>query len=89
MGHAIPLSSLGVKRGGLFWFFSQDNPEMLVKVLDGCSLNSDFWVFYGAGTDIGLSVRVTDVLSGLSKTYTNQRGTAALPLQDTAALPCL
>ncbi|HTQ78647.1 MAG TPA: trypsin-like serine protease, partial [Thermoanaerobaculia bacterium] len=34
-GNAIPLAGLGVDQGGLFWFFSPANPEMLVKVLDG------------------------------------------------------
>jgi uncharacterized protein YegL len=87
-GKAIPLTSLGVNRGGLFWFFSQDNPEMLIKVLDACTLNHKFWVFYAAGTDVGLTVKVTDTQNGHSKTYTNHRGTAAQPVQDTVALSC-
>src|SRR6187549_77887 len=38
--HAIPLSTVGVGRGGLFWIFAADNPELLVKVIDGCSYNN-------------------------------------------------
>src|ERR1700736_3011868 len=38
-GNAIALGSLGVAHGGLFWFFSGDNPEMLIKVLNACTLN--------------------------------------------------
>ncbi len=87
-GNAIGLSDLRVNRGGLFWFFGQDNPEMLIKVLDACSFNQKFWVFYAAGTDVGLKVTVTDMLNGHTKTYTNPRGTAAPPVLDTEALPC-
>src|SRR4051812_24907689 len=37
---AVPTASLGVSNGGLFWFFSQRNPEMLIKVLNACGFNS-------------------------------------------------
>ncbi|HYL06259.1 MAG TPA: hypothetical protein VE075_09470 [Thermoanaerobaculia bacterium] len=87
-GKAVDLASLGVSHGGLFWFFSLDNPELLIKLLNGCALNQSFWVFYAAGTNVGFIVTVTDTRTGNSKTYSNPRGTAAPPLQDTAALPC-
>ena len=32
------IGTLGIADGGSFWFFSQDNPEVLVKVLNGCSV---------------------------------------------------
>ena len=87
-GTAIPLSSLGVNSGGLFWFFGASNPEMLVKVIDGCGVNQKFWVFYSAGTNAGLTTTVTDTVTGATKTYTNPDLTAAAPVQDTSALPC-
>ncbi|MFL6201721.1 MAG: trypsin-like peptidase domain-containing protein [Thermoanaerobaculia bacterium] len=87
-GKAVPLSSLGVNSGGLFWFFGSTNPELLVKVLNGCGLNNRYWVFWSAGTDAGLSLTVTDTVRGSSKSYTNNQGTAAKPVQDTNALPC-
>jgi hypothetical protein len=87
-GTAIPLSSLGVDRGGLFWFFSPDNPEMLVKVINACSANGKFWVFYSAGTNVGLTTTVTDTVTGQVKTYSNPDLTPAAPVQDTGALPC-
>ncbi|MES1244293.1 MAG: trypsin-like peptidase domain-containing protein [Acidobacteriota bacterium] len=87
-GQAIQLSSLGVNAGGLFWFFSPTNPELLVKVLNACPLNNKYWVFWSAGTNVGLTIQVTDTVTNQSKTYTNPRGTAAQPVQDTAALPC-
>jgi len=33
---------------GYFYFFEPENLELMVKVLDGRSLNGSFWVFYGA-----------------------------------------
>jgi pseudomonalisin len=87
-GSAISLSSVGVGRGGLFWFFDPTNPELLVKVLDGCQLNQKFWVFYAAGTNVGFTLYVRDNQTRETKQYTNTLGTAAPPVQDTAALPC-
>jgi Fibronectin type III domain len=80
---AIPLASLGVARGGLFWFFSADNPELLIKVLNGCGLTSSYWVFYSAGTNVGFSLSVRDTVTGKFKVYNNPNGVAAPPVQDT------
>ena len=87
-GQAIALDSVGVDQGGLFWFFSQDNPEMLIKVIDACSLQGKYWVFYSADTNVGLKVTVTDTHTGKSAVYTNRDLTPAAPVQDTSALPC-
>jgi hypothetical protein len=87
-GHAISLSSLGVNQGGLFWFFARTNPEMLVKVLNGCGTNSRFWVFFSAGTNVGFSVTVRDTVTGSQKTYINPDLNPAPPLQDTNAFTC-
>lgn len=87
-GHAMALDDLGVTHGGLFWFFGADNPEMLIKVIDGCGLNQKFWVFYSAGTNVGLTVTVTDTQTGGSVVYRNPDLTVAPPVQDTSALPC-
>ncbi len=89
MGNAIPLSPLGVNRGGLFWFFSQDNPEMLLKVLNACTTSTpSYWVFYSAGTNAGFTVTVTDSVTGRVKIYSNPDLTTAPPVTDTNALPC-
>jgi hypothetical protein len=87
-GNAIPLSSLGVTEGGLFWFFGATNPEMLIKIIDGCSLGGHFWVFFAATTNVGFTVTVTDTSTGHQAVYHNKDLTAALPVQDTAALSC-
>jgi hypothetical protein len=92
-GQAFPLRDRGDSHGGLFWFFDPDNPELLVKVLDGCFVNDRFWVFVTGGTNVGFSVTVSDTfLANRTKTYTHADLTAALPVEDTAALaschPC-
>src|ERR1700720_1076312 len=87
-GNAIPLGSLGVSHGGLFWFFGAANPEMLLKVLNACSISKQFWIFYAATTNVGFTVDVKDTRTGRTRTYTNRDGTAAPPVQDTAAFAC-
>ncbi len=87
-GQAIPLSSLGVSAGGIFWFFDPTNPEMLIKVIKGCAVNNHFWVFYSAGTNVGLTVTVTDTVTGHTATYTNPDLKAAPPVQDVNAFTC-
>ncbi|HSM50061.1 MAG TPA: trypsin-like serine protease [Thermoanaerobaculia bacterium] len=89
-GKAIDLAELGVARGGLFWFFTPDNPEILVKVLDACvpALGNRFWVFLTGGTNVGYEVTVTDTTTGISRGYTNPVGTAAVPVQDINAFAC-
>lgn len=59
---------------GYFWFFGEDNLELVVKVLDGRSYNGKFWVFYGALTNVEYTVRVRHVASGAERVYHNPPG---------------
>lgn len=86
--NAISLAGLGVSRGGLFWFFGADNPELLVKVLNGCSLGNHFWVFVSAGTNVAVSMTVRDTVLGHMWTKSTANGTPFPTVQDTAALTC-
>ena len=70
-GTVIPIGS---DTTGLFWFFDPSNVELVVKVLDGRSINGSFWVFYGALTDVEYDIRVTDTQSGAVRTYHNASG---------------
>jgi hypothetical protein len=85
---AVPLSPLAIDRGGVFWFFSRENPEMLVKVLNGCASNGYFWVFSSAGTNVGFTLRVRDTKTGKDFTRTNPDLHAAPPVQEVKALAC-
>ncbi|HVS62652.1 MAG TPA: choice-of-anchor B family protein [Thermoanaerobaculia bacterium] len=71
VGRPEPLTS----DSGWFWFFSEGNVEIVVKVLDGRAINGGFWVFTGALSDVGYAVRVTDTATGRVRSYVNPRGT--------------
>jgi hypothetical protein len=79
-GQAVGLTS----DTGYFWFFSANNVELVIKVVDGRAFNGHFWVFYGALSDAEYTITVTDTLTGATKTYTNQQGQLA-SVADTAA----
>jgi hypothetical protein len=80
-GDAVALSD----SAGYFWFFNSDNVELVVKVLNGCALNSRFWVFAAGLTDVFTQITVTDTKTGVTKTYSSPLGIAFQPLQDTGA----
>jgi hypothetical protein len=61
---------------------------MLIKVVNACAVNNFYWIFYSAGTNVGFTVTVTDMVGGTKKVYTNPDLTAALPVQDTSAIKC-
>ncbi|MCP4656443.1 MAG: hypothetical protein GY856_13600 [bacterium] len=71
---------------GFFWFFSPDNIELIVKVLDGGGVNGWFWVFYGALSDVEYVLTVTDRQTGAQKIYLNPPGTLC-GRGDTRAFP--
>ena len=73
---------------GTFWFFSANNIEAIVKVVNGCSFNQRFWVFAGGLTNVSVTLTVTDTVTGAVRTYTNPQGTAFAPIQDTNAFLC-
>jgi hypothetical protein len=81
VGHAVPFTD----DSGLFWFFSNSNMELLIKVLDGCSFNSHYWVFFAATTDQEFTVTVTDTLTGYVNQYTNPMKHPADAVTDTSA----
>jgi hypothetical protein len=70
---------------GYFWFFDEDNVEMVIKVLDSCSFADRFWVFAGGLTNVEVNIVVTDVEKGVTKPYHNPQQTPFQPIQDTNA----
>ena len=77
-GAAVPLTN----DTGYIWFFQEENVEVVVKVLDGCSLNEHYWVFAGGLTDVEVVMKVIDSETGVAATYYNPPGTAFQPVQD-------
>ncbi len=70
----------------LFYFFTFDNPELMVKVLDGCAINDRYWVFGSAGTDLNYSVNVTDMATGRERVYRRNRSNPLIG--DVVSFPC-
>lgn len=91
---AIPLDSIGLRRGGLLSFFEISNPEMLIKVLNGCDINNKFWVFGAPTTTLGYELTVVDTLAAIRGgprsayefTITNPDGTDAPTFSDLTTL---
>ncbi|QQR73315.1 MAG: hypothetical protein IPJ17_17790 [Holophagales bacterium] len=70
---------------GYFWFFDPANVELILKTLDGCGVNSAYWVFAGGLTNVHVALSVTDTATGLVKAYDNPANTPFRPIQDTSA----
>jgi hypothetical protein len=72
---------------GYFWFQDPNNVELVVKVLNGCFEPFDsYWVFAAGLTNLGVSLEVTDTLTGESRIYNNPVGRPFESIQDTSAL---
>ncbi len=71
--HAVPLTD----DTGAFWFFSPQNLELMIKVVDGRAFNNRFWVFFGALSNVDYTVTVFDTATATTKTYTNTGGALA------------
>ena len=60
-----------------FTFFSPENVELLVNVLDGRALNGHYWVFAGSLSDVAYTLRVRNLETGEVKEYRNPAGAFA------------
>ena len=88
-GRVIELAPVGIDFGGVFWFFDERNPEVLLKVLNACSVNGNYWVFWSAGTNVRLVVTVLDRKTGEQRGYFNPDRNPAAPVTDTSAFLCI
>lgn len=78
----VPMTS---SDSGVMWFFAPTNFEVLIKILDGCGLNSRYWVFFAATTSVQFQINVYDIDHDVLKTYTNTLGVSAAAITDTNA----
>ncbi len=67
---AVPLTS----DSGYFWFFNPGNVELMVKMLDGRSLNGHWWFFYASLSNVAYTITVTDTQTNTVRTYVNPLG---------------
>jgi plastocyanin len=84
-GHGTGIGLTG--DSGYFWFFDPTNIEVTVKVLDGCSVNGNHWVFAAGLTNVQVELKVIDTQTGVEYDKENPQGTAFVPIQDTGAFP--
>ncbi len=84
-GTPTPLRSAN---SGLFWFFSPDNWEVLLKVLDGCAINGHYWVLAAATTNVGYTLTVNEKGTPNTRTYSNPVGTPSPAQIDLEAFAC-
>ncbi|MCH9651794.1 MAG: hypothetical protein K0U98_26435 [Deltaproteobacteria bacterium] len=80
-GVGVPLSA----DSGYFWFFRPENVELVIKVLDGCSVTGSFWVLAGGLTNVEVEILIRDLETGLQTIYRNPPQTPFQPIQDTTA----
>ena len=66
-GKGIPVQL--TSDSGYFWFWEGSNVELLVKLLDKRGINGYYWFFYGALTDVGYTITVTDTETDVVKKY--------------------
>lgn len=53
---------------GFFYFFNPQILELLVKIVNGCSLNGAYWFFYGSTSNVALQYTVDDLKACKTKT---------------------
>ncbi len=70
---------------GFFYFFTKDNLELSIKVIDGCEENGHYWVFAAGLTDVGVDLTIEDTQAGVSRTYNNLTGNSFSPILDIEA----
>jgi hypothetical protein len=70
---------------GTLYFFDPDDTELVVKVLNGCGTNGNYWVVVKGVTSAESTVKVTDTETSIVKSYLNPLGQDAVPVLDTSA----
>lgn len=68
-------------------FFNEDNVEVMVKVLDGCGINENYWVYAAGLTDVGVNLTVVDTKTGATRVYDNTFGDVYETERDIEAFP--
>ena len=82
-GSAVPHAITNLSTA--FYFFSPNNLEVLLKVLNGCGINNRWWIFFSATTNVEFTIAVTDTEGGIVRRYYNPLDHPATPVQDTSA----
>ena len=76
---------LGSEDSGVIWFFNPAIFEVMIKIVDGCTSNNRYWVFFAALTNVEFHITVLDTWTDTSKPYDNALGVSAAAITDTNA----
>lgn len=68
-----------------FWFFNEENVEVVVKILDGCTVNGHVWMFASGLTNVGVRIVVRDLATDESRVWESPIGEDFIPILDTHA----
>lgn len=71
-----------------FSFFSPENLEVFVKVIDGCGYNGHYWIFASGLTSLSVTLLVTDTVGGAVFIHNNNSGHVFRPVLEIEAFPC-
>lgn len=77
LGLSVPLTE---DTGG-FSFFAPGIFEVLVKLVNGCTYNDNFWMFAGALSNVSIELLVQDSWTGAFAMARNELGTSFVPYQ--------
>jgi photosystem II stability/assembly factor-like uncharacterized protein len=58
----------------VFYFFSPDNIELMINVIDGRPVNGKYWVFFAGLSNVEYTVRIRDRSTGEIQLYHNPQG---------------
>ena len=70
---------------GLFASSPEEEPQVLLHVLDRCAVNGHYWLDLAAVTDLEFTVKVRDTQTGRTWVYVNPAGTTPAPVRDAEA----
>src|SRR6202030_4038720 len=71
---AVPLGD--GNSSGYYWFFDVNNPEVMVKLINGCAVNGHYWFFAAGLTNLEVEILIMDAQTGARRVYTNPANTA-------------
>ncbi len=83
-GTAVSLTN----ESGYFWFFSEDNIELIFNTYDGRGVNGNFWYFFSVTNNVEYEVRVTDTITNETQVYANPLGSFPPATLDTGDPNC-
>jgi hypothetical protein len=62
----------------------------MIKVVNGCAINTRYWMFAAGLTNVKVDITVVDTFLDITRTYSRPLGPNFAPIFDTGAFPsCL